>query len=325
MASFSQNIRLAKAFNPYRNREEIQEPTNLPSVRQNSNPMQLGQQGIMQPTTTPPMDVVLGDQGFQSGTDILRRSSMRQSPEFDLAKMGLNIQRINAETNAGYKQEQLKINQQKNQIAAFKAQNPNAIIKEVGGRMVAINPQNPSQITDLGDSRFMNEEDKIALLQTGKLEAIGATGDQSRETERLRQEGRLEVVGAQGNETRRTQAEGDSRLLPTQEAKQYQNKYNILINRRPEFRDFISLDENGMPIVREPSTSRFSFNRPTKQQFDEINQEIFGSVKGPATTSGVTPPIVEKTVKMKGPDNIIYDIPSAQVEDAKRNKMVLVE
>lgn len=306
---FLEGIRFSNIYRPPQYRKIEPSREEIPNFPQQGRVGQIAQQVAgRDPNVTPQMDVVFKP---EAGTksEILRQSNLRASPEFELAKEQLGAQ-------YGYRGRQLDIQQQRADAYTFKTQNPNAIIREVGGRMVAINPQNPSQTVDLGDSRFMDEADKLALQQTGRLELEGTRQTGRESLLKTRGEQEMEQIGARGVEARRTQEERPE--LATQQARQIQNKYNILINRRPELRDFVKLDPaSGMPMVT-PAGQKGFFGRvtgPTKEQFDEINQFLFGE------TRKETPPETKAEtgiVQMKTPDGRIIQVPTNQVDEAKK-------
>lgn len=321
---FLERVRMANIYRPER-RYEYDEPRfrepRFEESRMGRVP-QIAQQVAAPTGSTPPMNVVLGDQGFQSGTEILRQSFAKGSPEFELKKEALDVEREKARLGFGFKERQLDIQKQRADAYTFKAQNPNAIIREVGGRMVAINPQNPSQTVDLGDSRFMDEADKIALEQTGRVELEG-----------VRQTGRKEIQEMRGQQDKdeikeRARLKGEEELLPTQQIKQAQHKYNILINRKPELRDFVELDASGMPIIEPPGKGFFGrATGPTPEQFEEINQFIFGTTdKKPTKTE--TPPKSEAVqtgiATMRTPDGREIQVPADKVEEAKKRGATVV-
>ena len=319
--NFLERVRMSNIFEVPRQYNYVDEPEPIrqPTISNRQPRVQQIGQRMAAPMSMPqqePMNVVLGDQGFNSGKEILRQSYARTSPEMDLAKGQLAVDRERNQIAYGTKQRQLDIQQQRADAYDYKAKNPNAIIKEVGGRMVAINPQNPGQTVDLGDSRYMDEADKIALMQTNRLalEDKMQTGRESIQTMRGQQE--MQQIGERGNQTRQSQAADDSRLLPTQQARDIQNKYNILINKRPEFRDFIKLSPEGMPVVT-PSGKGF-FGRstgPTPEQFAEINQFLFGNSTGnntPTATNVEIPPNTNIPVTTTQTGTISMQVPGIE-------------
>jgi len=61
--------------------------------------------------------------------------------------------------------------------AAYAAKNSGWIVKVAGDRIVAVNPNPPGQMIDLGDSGMMDQRELELLRNTGKVETAKATGE----------------------------------------------------------------------------------------------------------------------------------------------------
>lgn len=158
-------------------------------------------------------------------------------------------------------------------------------------------------IREIREDKNLSDEDKIRLqgdvnsgliTHRGQIESSHITkrGEQQRETEELRQTGRETLEDTRARHSKEL-AETQSNLpprtsqLPSQQIIEQQRKYNILINRRPELKEFIQLDPNSdnMPVIMKPSEARTGVSKifgsttkgPTKEQWEEMNNFIFGS------------------------------------------------
>lgn len=104
------------------------------------------------------------------------------------------------------------------------------------------------------------------------MEQIGARGTIQKELQGTRGEQALVQIGARGAQARETQAEKP--ITPesaTQNRVRQENVVRELKTKRPDLAPFITKDINGSFII-----TPVGRNGPTQEQFNEINQKIFG-------------------------------------------------
>jgi hypothetical protein len=324
--SFLGGIRMANMFRVPRTYDYINDDDGR-SGEGTSRVSQIGRQVANQqsqlPVNTQPAMNVVYKSNSEPGTEILRQSSVRASPE-------LELEREKIAATAGLRQQDIGIRQQRADVYQFKAQNPNMrVLVGKDGMTRAVNPIT-GEIQELGQTGLSDEE-AAKLNQTYQMERIEGRGNIQRELQETRGRQEMEQI----NERARSGIGSSRGLLPAQEAQQYQNKYNILINQRPELREFIELDFNGMPIVAPSRGPLTIFGRemtgprgPTEEQRREINEFIFGNSAGPSvTTPTITNPTMETgigTVKMRTPDGREIDIPANQVDEAKKRDAIII-
>lgn len=275
---FLKRIRMGNIYRPERIYEPIDEGqidrTRPIGVGGESRIADIGRQISQQIPQRQPMDVIYKPPAFEPGTEILRQSFARTSPEFELEKKKIEAQ-------YGYKGRQLDIQQQRADVYSFKAQNPNMrVIIGKDGITRAIDPLT-GQMQELGRTG-MSDEEALRLNQQYGIERIEKRGEIQKDIQETRGEQALAQIRERGA------VAGERELLPTQQAQAAQNRYNILINKRPELRQFVTLDANGMPIIEPPGVSRFMGRPtgPTPEQFEEMNRIIFPEAK--PTTKGTT-------------------------------------
>lgn len=257
-------------------------------IRQVSSPIQQ-QSG--------PSNVVYIPPKFEAGTEILRNAFARDSPEYELANKQLDLQRALGLNKLEDADADRAIKQQRANVYQFKAQNPESkIMIGKDGITRAINPLT-NKVTELGQTG-MSDEEIMQLNQSNALQKISATGNEQRQTENVRQQGRETLEDMKARHAQELK-QFESNLgpltadLPTQQKQDIQNKYNILINKNPELRDFISLDPNtGMPMITPVGTKGIFGNNkgPTQEQFDKINEMLYGTKSSGVVSSEVKKP-----------------------------------
>jgi len=176
-----------------------------------------------------------------------------------------------------------KIKQQRADVYEFKARNPNMkIIAVKGGNIMAINPITAQKMDTGIPSGSLSDADRIALEQDNAMERIAGQGDQTRQTQGVRHEDTMEEIGARGDESRKTKAVPSATTTtnkPETEAAIRTgriNKATQLINTRPELRKWIQVNGNDIRVTP-PSNGGYFSSGPTKQEFDEINNAIYGT------------------------------------------------
>lgn len=186
-----------------------------------------------------------------------------------------------------------KIKQQRADAYEFKARNPNMkIIATKGGNIQAIDPRT-GQAHDTGiPTGSLTDADRIALEQTNALARIDAQGQNAQDLEGTRQTNRETNIGLQGDQNRQTKgtpgAPSASANKPETEASIRTgriNKAQQIINSRPDLAKWITV--NGTDIrIKPPSTGGMFSSGPTKEQFDEINNAIYGAKPAATTPTG---------------------------------------
>jgi len=169
-------------------------------------------------------------------------------------------------------------------------------------------------IAEIRENKRMNEQEKTELIgriesgqieQRGQIESeqIGQRGEEERKTEGVRQTGRESLAEMQARH-KREQAQFESTLpprtgdLPSQQAKDFQNKYSVLINQKPEYRKFVTLNrQTGMPEIVQPGSTWLGGNSPTQEQFNEISRFIFGGTSAAAPLVTTPAPVTTATPK----------------------------
>lgn len=208
-----------------------------------------------------------------------------------------------------------KILQQRADIYAFRANNPNLkIIIPKGGNVQAFNPLT-GETHDTGiPSGSMTELDKIQMQGDQRMEQIGETGAQARETEGVRQAGRETLVGMRGDEARKTRATPSGGVtgrteLPTQYRVGIINAASRLRNSRPDLAKFIKIGSPGVNDIDIAKPGQNMFGKPTgpsPDQYNEIINTIYGKgatskPPGPMGSHGPTSPTTG-TIRVQLPD-----------------------
>lgn len=184
-----------------------------------------------------------------------------------------------------------QIKQQRADIYDFKTRNPHMkLMTTKGGNVTAYNPLT-GQTVDTGiPSGSLSDIDKLSLTQENVLERIGATGEETRTTEKLRQEGRERNIALSGEESRKTKSTPSisntttKSELPTQTKVRQFNKASEIANSDPDLAKFIKLGTNNTFEITKPGSGGFFGSAgPTKAQYDKITESIYGT-KGPERT-----------------------------------------
>jgi len=206
------------------------------------------------------------------------------------------------------------IAQQRANVYEFRARNPNVKFDFSGPTVKATNPAT-GEVKDTGISTgAMTELDKLEFQRETTMKAIGERGDEARKTEGERQTGRESLAETRGwkiynvpdgkggqkavkiNEVTGEVKELNTPIgkvstasggtggeeLPTQTRIRQFNAARELASSRPEFKDFIRIGSPGANdfTVTPPGTGFFGPTGPTKEQYDEIVNAIYGGALG---------------------------------------------
>jgi hypothetical protein len=150
------------------------------------------------------------------------------------------------------------INQQKIDLATYKAKNPNMkFIISKGGNVQAFNPITGSGFDTGIDSGTLSDSDKQALITDRGMSEITAKGDQNIKAIGAKGDQNLKAIGARVagqqdiNSSKASAATKD--LLPTQQGAQQRNAALQLKNTRPDLAQYITIQPNGQFAV-DPDT-----------------------------------------------------------------------
>lgn len=202
----------------------------------------------------------------------------------------------------------------------FKARNPNSVIKvDEQDRLIGINPQTNQSTFITGPdgkpvkSNELSDEDKINLQLQASLTRIGAQGAETRKTEEVRQGNRIDIEHLRQTGRIKLLDERVARGLgssttesQTQLQQRWENNARALIQKNPEYADWVDIDPNsGYPVVKEvgETTGWFSGGKKLdeatrKKIVDSIFTEagVVRSVPGNVAPVG-TPPI--RTIRIQ--------------------------
>ena len=259
-----EKMRISNTFNPFTPKEQ--------------DPFQMLEKFRMMNPEPPPMIQQIGQSMMEPqqpmNTRFMEQIDPYKQAQLDLASRKLESAERIAGGNQDIKKSQLGISEQRNKIAEFKAQNPSMKLLTPGdGHVYAVHPVTGAKI-DMGIDT-LSDQDKLEFQRNTGLENIAARGYQDRTTEGVRQQGRETLADMKARHTKELKEveAGESKaLLPTQQAKNFQVKYNTLINERPDLRKFVSLNEDGMPVIKQVGEKGL-----TQVDYDYINKFIFGT------------------------------------------------
>lgn len=265
---------------------------------------------------------------IERSTNVNERQFAYQTIATELRNKAIEARERNDERSA-------LIRQQRADVYEYKARNPDFRF-DFSGPTVMISDPASGQVTNSKiPTGSLSDTDKIALQQESALEQIGARGRQARELETAKQAGRETIAETRGwkvynvpapeggqkavkiNEitgevrdletvtgpVRKPTAGRTDELMPTQVRVGQLNKARELKNTRPDLGKFIRIIGNEFEIDS-PSIGVFGGARgPTKQQYDEINQAIYGKatiIKQPGRAETKIP--AKGKVRVRAPD-----------------------
>lgn len=303
MANFLENLRLQSIYGGGRNpfSPVKKNPLGLLDQFINRLPPPDTQMPIQPPPIIEepePQRTIIGHSGTSPYQQALIEQRQRELESRErMGQAGLKTKEEIAAEQAEIARGRLDIQQQRTNIAKFRAENPDAkIIAPKGGNVRAINPITGQVIADFGSTGTMTDEERIALEGAQAIEQIGARTAGAKELETHRQTGRETLEETRARHARELK-ELESGLplrastLPSQEKNAAQIRYNRVINKHPEWRGFIQLDPNtGMPIIAEEGTKTGTLGSRvtlTKEMRAEIEKALFDSV--PSTAKPTEP------------------------------------
>lgn len=191
------------------------------------------------------------------------------------------------------------IAQQRADVYEFKAKHPNLDIDFSGPEVIAIDPLTGKRapITDLDGKPVqtgnMSEADKLAFQRETTMKGIAARGSEARTTQEEGHEQDMDEILARGEQARTTKStpsgSGTGKdELPTQTRVRQFNAARELANSRPDLKPFIKIGTPGSNdfAVTPPGENFFGPTGPTKEQFEEINQAIYGGALSRSSGAG---------------------------------------
>lgn len=202
-------------------------------------------------------------------------------------------------------------NQQKADLATFKAKNPNMkFIVSKGGNVQAFNPLTGEGFDTGVDSGTLSEQDKIEL-----------TGEQTRDTEKTRQTGRMDLQNTKGNQAleqigarisgNKDVAElkfnqtRDKALAPSQVNSEQKNAARELVSTRPDLAQYVKIESNGNFTV-DPNTPLNELSMIQNAIYPKSNKDINlpsnqkTEVKPTTSTTKSTKPSAADLIKKYG-------------------------
>lgn len=221
-------------------------------------------------------------------------------------------------------QERLELDRQKLELARFKHDNPNWVIKEVrGGNITAINPQDPSKVFDTGiASGMLSDLEKHNLGVERDLTRIGAQHQANVGMEGIRQTNREAMVPLREASQSRLIKERESniRTRPTRsgsssasnQARETVNRARKFRNENPDLARYVKID--GLDVqITPPSTGGILSRGPSKEQ----HQRILQAVEGTASPTNQDQQIID-FLKKNGKAATLENIEKVKAQLARR-------
>lgn len=190
------------------------------------------------------------------------------------------------------------IAQQRANVYEYKARNPNLQFNFTGPTVKIADPST-GELKDTGiPTGNISEADKLMLQQENTLEAIGATGRETRTTQEAGHEQDMDEILARGEEARTTKSTPSGSAsgkdeLPTQTRVRQFNAARELYNSNPELSQFIKVGAPGSNDfqVTLPSEHRlWGHQGPTAEQHKQITDAIYGGALTRQVPKTDTPP-----------------------------------
>jgi hypothetical protein len=245
-------------------------------------------------TTTAPPNVRIGADDYLEG-----QISAKDRANLDLKRQDIQRKQDYGEQNLDIKRGGQDIQQQRTNILDFKAKHPNVQFQKIPGGNVTYFDPATRKIVDTGiDSGTWTDAEKAENRNTAQMEQISRRGDIQKDLGTQRGNQALANIAA------RTAGQKDIRdtapvkpMLPTQERVQQNIRARQLINSNPDLAQFVTVDPaTGSFTVTPPSTGYFGGQGgPTKEQYQQIQDAIFGAGPSSITNKPTAPKI--KSIK----------------------------
>lgn len=275
------------------------------------------------------------------------RARNREERMYTQSERSARIRERGIESQEERARARLDLDRQKLELAKLKQDNPNMVFREQrGGNIFAFNPQT-GEAKDTGiHSGSLSDIEKINLgLQRDiTMEGVRQTNRsvlqedrqrQEREMVPLREASQSRLIREREGVTNRQiqQREQNLRTRPqtsrsgtssaSNQARDLVNRATELINRNPDYKDYITID--GLTVTVKPEASGFFGRGPDKATRDKIMQELYGSSQTTTppnnqqvrNTPTTTPQSTER-VLMIHPDGRKGYLPANRVDEALR-------
>lgn len=209
-------------------------------------------------------------------------------------------------------QKKLEISESRAKVYEFKAHNPGAKFDFTGPTVKVADPIS-GKVTDTGiDTGHMSKLDQMNLAQDFTRENIGTRGEESANLETIKQTGRtnLERTKEANREILKRIPGGNSAggkpESPSQTRVRQFNAARELFNTDSELRQFIKIGSPGSSdfTVTAPSDGLFGHRGPTKEQYQKIQNSIYGNTAmAPVVNHSPTIPTNKPVVPQTGDSN----------------------
>ncbi len=232
--------------------------------------------------TTKPMDVIYKpplSETYQGGLLDAKLRDLQLKGDLGYGKLAQGEEKLKQTGELGrgkleQGQQGLDIKKGQLDVNAFKAAHPGMKFQiSKGGNIFGLDPITGKAVDTGVSSGTMSEEDKQNLIGEQQQSNILTRGGVQRGVQELRNQGNLSAIGARGEQQRQTNSErADVRQqLPTQQKVQQINTAHQLLSERPEF--------SGL-IVFDPATGLPQNNAdPSSPEFQMINDALYGKAK----------------------------------------------
>ena len=250
------------------------------------------------------------------------------------AQLQLQYGKLNQTGNLGEQKLEMQgqNNQDKNQIAQqranvyqFKAENPDMKIDySPGGNIMLINPKN-GEVHDTGvSSGVLSKQDEINLRTEGALQQIDARGKVQTALQTQRGQQQTSNIAQKGQIQKDLQSTRS--VLPTQQRADIGNKFQQVMNTRPDLAKWITNNGDGTYSITAPSEGFFGHSGPTLDEYNQIKNSIYGvpTKSNTTITNKSEQPNVNDRVTVKDKNGKQFTVPSNQVDLAKQQGYTLV-
>lgn len=188
-----------------------------------------------------------------------------------------------------------EIRQQRADVYAFKAKNPDwKVIPTKGGNVMFMNPQT-QEVHDSGiPTGSLTDLDKLDMTQEDAIDKIDRTGEQARQTEGVRQTGRIALAGERGKQAQATRAvvpggvAGKTETETNKKIREYRLAREFA-NRNPELGQWITPGSSNEFTIEKPQKGKYWDSGPSQEDYDKIIAAIYGSKGKELSPVGVIP------------------------------------